>query len=83
MAYEDFKDLNRRTFVYQVLSDNAFDKSTFTFYRKYVGHRSSRYVIDKYSKYACDILLKDKKRIANTNALQKILDESNRKPSEM
>ena len=47
MAYEDFKDLNRRTFIYQVLSDNAFDKSTFTFYRKYVGHRSSRYVIDK------------------------------------
>ena len=41
------------------------------------------YFIDIYSKYACDILLKDKKRIANTNALQKILDESNRKPSEM
>ena len=47
------------------------------------GLRFLLYSIDIYSKYACDIPLKDKKRIANTNALQKILDESNRKPSEI
>ena len=40
-------------------------------------------VIDIYSKYACDILLKDKKGITITNALQIILDESNRKPNKI
>ena len=38
------------------------------------------YVINIYSKYAWFIPLKDKKRITITNAFQKILDESNRKP---
>ena len=37
-------------------------------------------VIDNYSKYAWIIPLKDKKGITITNAFQKILDESNRKP---
>ena len=38
-------------------------------------------VIDIYSKYAWVIPLKDKERITITNAFQKILDESNRKPN--
>ena len=40
-------------------------------------------VIDIYSKYAWVIPLKDKKGITITNAFQKILDESNRKPSKI
>ena len=40
-------------------------------------------VIDIYSKYAWVIPLKDKKGIAITNAFQKILDESNRKPNKI
>ena len=38
-------------------------------------------VIDIHSKYAWGIHLQDKKGIKITNAFQKILDESNRKPS--
>ena len=40
-------------------------------------------VIDIFSKYAWVILLKDKKGNTITNANQKILDESNRKPSKI
>ena len=40
-------------------------------------------VIDIYIKYACDILLKDKKGISVTDALLTILDESNRKPNKI
>ena len=40
-------------------------------------------VIDFYSKYAWVILLNDKKGIAITNAFQKILKESNRKPNKI
>ena len=40
-------------------------------------------VIDIYSKYAWVILLKDEKGITITNAFQKILDESNRKPNKI
>ena len=40
-------------------------------------------VIDIYSKYAWVIPLKDKKGITITNAFQKILDESNRKPNKI
>ena len=40
-------------------------------------------VIDIFSKYARVIPLKDKKGITITNASQKILDESNRKPSKI
>ena len=39
--------------------------------------------IDIYSKYAWIIPLKDKKEIAVTNAFQKILNESNRKPNKI
>ena len=38
-------------------------------------------VIDVFSKYAWTIPLKDKKGIIITNAFQKVLDESNRKPN--
>ena len=40
-------------------------------------------VINIYSKYAWVIPLKDKKAIAITNAFQKSLDGSNRKPKEI
>ena len=40
-------------------------------------------VIDIFSKYAWVIILKDKKGITITNAFQKILDESNCKPSKI
>ena len=40
-------------------------------------------VIDIFSKYACVIPLKDKKGITITNAFQKILDGSNRKPKKI
>ena len=40
-------------------------------------------VIDIYSKYASVIPLKDKKGITITNAFQKILKESNRKPNKI
>ena len=38
-------------------------------------------VVDIYSKYAWFSLLKDNKEITITNAFQKIVDESNHKPS--
>ena len=47
------------------------------------GFRFSLYVIDVYSKYAWAAPLKYKKGITITNAFQKILDESNRKPSKI
>ena len=40
-------------------------------------------VIDIYSKYSWVIPLNDKKCITITNAFQKILDESNRKPNKI
>ena len=40
-------------------------------------------VIGIYSKYAWVIFLKDKKGITITNAFQKILKESNRKPNKI
>ena len=40
-------------------------------------------ITDTYSKYAWVIPLKDKKGITITNAFQKTLDESNRKPIKM
>ena len=40
-------------------------------------------VIDIFSKYALIIPMKDKKLITVTNAFQKILDESNRKPNKI
>ena len=41
------------------------------------GYRFLLCVIDIYSKYAWDVLLKDKKGITITKAFQKVLDESN------
>ena len=40
-------------------------------------------VVDIYSKYTWVIPLKDKKGITITNAFQKILDESGRKPNKI
>ena len=40
-------------------------------------------VIDIFSKYAWVVSLKDKKGITITNAFQKILNKSNRKPNKM
>ena len=45
------------------------------------GFRFLLYDIDIYCKYAWVIPLKGKKGITITNAFQKILDESNRKPN--
>ena len=47
------------------------------------GFRFLLWVIDTYSKYAWVIPLKDKQDIAITNAFQKMLVESNRKPSKI
>ena len=47
------------------------------------GFRFLSCVINIYSKYAWVIPLKDKKGITITNAAQKILKESNRKPNEI
>ena len=47
------------------------------------GFRFLLCVMDIYSKYAWVIPLKAKKGIAITNAFQKILDKSNRKPNEI
>ena len=47
------------------------------------GFRFLLCVIDIYSKHAWVIPLKDKKGITITNAFQKILDESNRKPNKI
>ena len=44
------------------------------------GFRFLSCVTDIYSNYAWILLLKEKKGITITNAFQKILDESNRKP---
>ena len=40
-------------------------------------------VIDIFSKYAWFFPLKDKKGVTITNAFQKVLDESNRKPNKI
>ena len=47
------------------------------------GFRFLLCVIDIYSKYAWVISLKDKKGITITNAFEKIVDESNRKPNKI
>ena len=47
------------------------------------GIRFLSYAIDTFSKYTWVIPLKDKKRIKITNAFQKVLKESNRKPNKM
>ena len=47
------------------------------------GFRFSLCIVDIYSKYAWVIPLKNEKGITITNAFQKILKESNRKPNKM
>ena len=47
------------------------------------GFRFLLGIIDIYSKYPWFIPLKDKKGVTITNAFQKILDESNRKPNKI
>ena len=47
------------------------------------GFRFLLWVIDIFSKYAWVVSLKDKKGITITNAFQKILKESNRKPNKI
>ena len=47
------------------------------------GFRFLLCFIDIYSKYAWVIHLKDRKGITITNAFQKILDQSNRKPNKI
>ena len=47
------------------------------------GFRFLLCVIDIYSKYAWVILLKNKNCITITNAFQKLLKESNRKPNKI
>ena len=47
------------------------------------GFRFLLCVIDIFSKYAWVVSLKDKKGITITNAFQKILKESNRKPNKI
>ena len=47
------------------------------------GFRFLLCVIDIYSKYAWVIPLKDKKGVTITNAFQKMLKESNRKPNKI
>ena len=140
MAYEDLKDLNRRTFVDKVLRDKAFviakdpkydQRCLASMVYKYFDKKISASciknknvydkelakelhkpiirnfnkrkvyppfidniwctdlanmqlcVIDIYIKYAWVIPLNDKKRMTVSNAFQKILKESNRKPSKI
>ena len=47
------------------------------------GFRLLLCVIDIFSKYAWIVPLKDKKGVTITNAFQKILDDSNRKPNKI
>ena len=47
------------------------------------GFRFFLCIIDTYSKCAWVIPLKDKKGITITNAFQKVLDKSNRKPNKI
>ena len=68
-------------FVDNVWSANLADMQLISNFNK--GFRFLLCVIDIYSKYAWVILLKDEKGITITNAFQKILDESNRKPNKI
>ena len=47
------------------------------------GSRFLLCVIDTFSKYACDVPLKDKKGVSIVNAFPKILDKSERKPNKI
>ena len=92
MAYGNFKDLSRKPIirtldrrkVHSPFIDNIWvaDLADLQLISKFdKGFRFSLCAIDSYSKYAWFIPLKDKKCITITDAFQKILDESNRKPN--
>ena len=68
----------RKTKVYSPFIDKIYDGALADMQLISEFHKGFRFLsclIDIYSKYACDILLKDKKVITITNALQIILDE--------
>ena len=67
------------TFIDNIWGVDLADMRLISRYNK--GFRFLWCVTDIYSKYAWVIPLKDKKGITITNAFQKILDESKRKPN--
>ena len=79
------KEFRKRT-VYFGFKDNTWGADladmqlTSNFNKKFIF---SLCVIDIFSKYAWVVPLKDKKGITITNAFQKILKESNRKPNKI
>ena len=68
-------------FIDNIWSADLADMQSISRFNK--GFRFLLCVIDIYSKYALVIPLKDKKGIAITNAFQKIIDDSNRKPNKI
>ena len=69
------------SFIDNIWSDDLADMQLIDRYNK--GFQFKLYVIDIFSKYAWVIPLKDKKCIAITNGFQKMLDESNCKPTKV
>ena len=69
------------TFIDNILSAHLADMQLISKFNK--GFRLLLSVIDTYSKYAWVVPLKDKKRNAITNAFQKMLDDSKRKPDKI
>ena len=79
------RKFNRRT-IYSGFKDNisGADLADMQLISKFnKGFRFLLCVIDIFSKYAWVVPLKDKKGITITNAFQKILKESNRKPNKI
>ena len=79
------RKFNKRT-VYSGFKDNIWgadlaDMQLISKFNK--GFRFLLCVVDIFSKYAWVVPLKDKKGITITNAFQKILKESNRKPNKI
>ena len=71
----------RSSFIDNVWVIDVADTQLISKFNK--GYRFLLCVIDVYSRCAWVILLKDKKGITITNAFQKSLDESNRKPNKI
>ena len=68
-------------FRYNIWDVDLADKQLISKFSK--GFRFLLCAIDIFSKYAQVVPLKDKKGITNTNTFQKILKESDRKPSKI
>ena len=84
LAEELHKSIVRKVhspFVDNIRGEDLADMQLISKFNK--GFRFLLCVIDIYSKYAWVIPLKDKKGITITNAFQKILKESNRKPNKI